>query len=253
MLGANSEWVQNVKAAGGDVTLLHGRREEARIEEIPAERRAPVLKEYLKRAPGARPHMPVDKDAPLSEFEKVSAQYPVFRVVSKSVEPNPIFNPSRGRRAVAIFVGILVVGLCGLVYLSYRRDIRNARDRVLTDSQIVQTPCGQIEYAIAGDGPPVLVVHGAGGGYDQGLEIGEPLANSGFRVIAMPRFGYLCTPLAGDASAEAQARAHTCLLDALKISRAAIVGASAGAPSSMQFALMYPDRCNALVLLVPAA
>jgi 2-hydroxy-6-oxonona-2,4-dienedioate hydrolase len=69
----------------------------------------------------------------------------------------------------------------------------------------------------------------------------------------MSRFGYLRTPLPGDASAAAQADAHACLLDALKISRAAVVGASAGAPSSMQFALSYPDRCSALILMVPAA
>jgi deazaflavin-dependent oxidoreductase (nitroreductase family) len=84
MLGANAEWVQNVKAAGGNVILHHGRREEARLEEIPADRRAPVLKAYLKRAPGARPHMLIDKDAPLSEFERVSAQFPVFRLVLDS-------------------------------------------------------------------------------------------------------------------------------------------------------------------------
>jgi hypothetical protein len=73
MLGAEADWVQNVNAAGGEVTLRHGRSEEARLEEIAADRRAPVLKAYLKRAPGARPHLPVDKDAPLSEFERVSA------------------------------------------------------------------------------------------------------------------------------------------------------------------------------------
>jgi 2-hydroxy-6-oxonona-2,4-dienedioate hydrolase len=67
------------------------------------------------------------------------------------------------------------------------------------------------------------------------------------------RFGYLRTPLPADASPEAQADAHACLLDALGIQRAAIIGASAGAPSSMQFALRHPDRCSALVLLVPAA
>src|SRR5262249_40892910 len=44
----------------------------------------PVLKAYLKRAPGARQHLPVHKDAPLSEFEQVSARFPVFRVVSRS-------------------------------------------------------------------------------------------------------------------------------------------------------------------------
>src|SRR5262249_35660184 len=73
------------------------------------------------------------------------------------------------------------------------------------------------------------------------------------RVIAVSRFGYLRTPLRADASPAAQADAHACLLDALGIRRAAIVGASAGAPSSMQFALRHPERCAALVLLVPAA
>jgi hypothetical protein len=84
MLGAEVDWVRNVKAAGGKVTLRHGRREEVHLEEVAADRRAPVLKAYLKRAPGARPHLPVHKDAPLSEFEQVSAQFPVFRVISGS-------------------------------------------------------------------------------------------------------------------------------------------------------------------------
>jgi 2-hydroxy-6-oxonona-2,4-dienedioate hydrolase len=43
------------------------------------------------------------------------------------------------------------------------------------------------------------------------------------------------------------------LLDALAVPRAAVAGASAGAPSAMLFALRHPDRCSALVLLVPAA
>jgi len=43
-----------------------------------------VLKAYLKRAPGARPHLPIHKDAPLSEFARVSSQFPVFRVVPGS-------------------------------------------------------------------------------------------------------------------------------------------------------------------------
>jgi pimeloyl-ACP methyl ester carboxylesterase len=105
---------------------------------------------------------------------------------------------------------------------------------------------------MAGEGPPLLSVHGAGGGFDQGSELAEPLARSGFRVIAMSRFGYLRTPLPRDASAAAQADAHACLLDALSIRRAAVLGASAGAPSSLQFALRHPDRTAALVLLVPA-
>jgi deazaflavin-dependent oxidoreductase (nitroreductase family) len=82
MLGEDVAWVRNARAAGGKVVLRHGRREKVRLEEVPAAERAPILKAYLRRAPGARPHIPVDKDAPLQEFENVAAAVPVFRVVS---------------------------------------------------------------------------------------------------------------------------------------------------------------------------
>ena len=127
-----------------------------------------------------------------------------------------------------------------------------ARTRIAA-GRLVQTRCGPIEYAVAGNGPPVLFIHGAGGGFDQGLAFGADLAAAGFRVIAMSRFGYLRTPLPADASAAAQADAHGCLLDALDIPRAVILGGSAGAPSAMQFALRHPQRTTALVLAVPAA
>jgi pimeloyl-ACP methyl ester carboxylesterase len=139
------------------------------------------------------------------------------------------------------------------VYLDYRRDMDHALERISAGSRLAQTPCGPIEYASEGEGQPVLIVHGAGGGIDQGMDAARALAAAGFRVVAMSRFGYLRTPLPADASPAAQADAHACLLDALGIRRAAIIGASAGAPSSMQFALRHPERCAALVLLVPAA
>jgi len=161
-------------------------------------------------------------------------------------------NP-RVRRVVLILAILLLAALFGFGYTRYQRDIDRAFARISTGSQLVQTRCGPIEYAMAGEGPPVLIVHGAGGGFDQGMDFGEPLIRQGFRVIAMSRFGYLRTPLSSDASSVAQADAHACLLDALHIRRVAVAGASAGAPSSMQFALRYPERTSALILLVPAA
>jgi pimeloyl-ACP methyl ester carboxylesterase len=158
----------------------------------------------------------------------------------------------RGRRGIAILAAVLIAGSLALMLSNYQRDIGQARERISTRSQIAQTRCGPIEYGTIGDGPPVLAVHGAGGGFDQGLDFGAALARSGFRVIAMSRFGYLRTPLPADASAAAQSDAHACLLDALNIPRAAILGASAGAPSSLQFALRHPDRCTAVVIIVPA-
>jgi hypothetical protein len=50
------------------------------LQEVPAEQRAPILKAYLQRAPGARPHFPVLPTAPLPEFERIAARYPVFRI-----------------------------------------------------------------------------------------------------------------------------------------------------------------------------
>lgn len=158
---------------------------------------------------------------------------------------------SWGRPMKAIVV-LGLIGLSLLVFIGYRSDLRQATARIATGSELVDTPCGPIEYAVAGKGAPVLVVHGAGGGFDQGAAFGTALQRQGFRVIAMSRFGYLRTPLPDDASAAAQADAHACLLDALRIERAAVIGVSAGAPSSLQFALRHPQRTSALVLLVPA-
>jgi hypothetical protein len=83
MLGEDVNWVRNVKAADGCVTLRHGRSEDVRLEEVAPEHRAPVLKDYLRRAPRAGAHMPVEKEAPLAEFGRVSPWFPVFRVVSR--------------------------------------------------------------------------------------------------------------------------------------------------------------------------
>jgi deazaflavin-dependent oxidoreductase (nitroreductase family) len=88
MLGENVNWVQNVRAASGRAALNSGGREEVHLEEVVASQRAPILKAYLQRAPGARPHVPVNKDAPLADFEKVAPAFPVFRVVS-TVDAHP--------------------------------------------------------------------------------------------------------------------------------------------------------------------
>ncbi len=160
--------------------------------------------------------------------------------------PVPVMNTSRW-----ILLGAAAASAAAAVWigLAYHRDLAAARERVSTGSEVAQTKCGPIEYAVRGQGPPVLVVHGAGGGFDQGLLLGERL--HGFRIIAPSRFGYLRTPLPADASAEAQADAHACLLDALRVDRAAVVGVSAGGPSTVQLCLRHAERCAAMVLLVP--
>jgi len=82
MLGKDANWVRNLKATGGKASLVHGVREKVILEEVDVSQRAPIIKAYLQIAPGARPHIPVDKDAPVTEFEKIAAEYPTYRVVT---------------------------------------------------------------------------------------------------------------------------------------------------------------------------
>ena len=137
-----------------------------------------------------------------------------------------------------------------VAYGRYRREMRVIRDALDRGSTIAETAAGDIEYAERGEGEPALVIHGAGGGYDQGLLLGRDLGTR-YRVIAPSRFGYLKTPVPQDFSPAAQADGHAALLDLLEIGQALVVGASAGAPSAIELALRYPERVSALLLLVP--
>lgn len=139
----------------------------------------------------------------------------------------------------------------GLVaYGRYRRELRSMRAAIDRGSTIAETAAGDIEYAESGDGEPMLVIHGAGGGYDQGLLIGRDIG-VGYRVIAPSRFGYLKTPVPEDPSPAVQADAHAALLDFLGLKKSIVVGVSAGGPSAIELTLRHPERVSALILLVP--
>ena len=80
MLGSRSNWVRNLEADGGRAQLRHGKREAVTLIEIDPALRAPIIRRYLALAPGARPHIPVDRTAPIGEFEHIAADYPVYRI-----------------------------------------------------------------------------------------------------------------------------------------------------------------------------
>jgi pimeloyl-ACP methyl ester carboxylesterase len=152
---------------------------------------------------------------------------------------------------LAVGAGLALGG--GYVGSSYSGSITEARRRVAGVSETIPTPFGALEYAIAGNGPSLLMIHGTGGGFDQGLTFAEAIMRRGHRIISPSRFGYLRSAFPADPSSENQADAFVRLLDHLGIDRLPVAGGSAGALSAAQFALRHPDRCSGLVLLVPAA
>ena len=114
---------------------------------------------------------------------------------------------------------------------------------------VVKTRRGDVECAFLGDGPPVLALHGAMGGYDQALLLARTAGVPGFRYVAPSRPGYLGTRLSLGRTPTEQADLYRDLLDALEIERAAVMAISGGGPSALQFALSHPDRCWGLVIV----
>lgn len=155
------------------------------------------------------------------------------------------------RRILFVIFAVLVVTTAG-VYAIFARDLTAARARLVGRSKTVETSFGTLEYAVMGEGEPMLIVHGAEGGFDQGLDMTGALAGRGHRLIAPSRFGYLRSTLPGNLTTAMQADAYAQLLDRLGADKAAVVGISAGAWSSIQLAIRHPERCLALVLLAPA-
>jgi pimeloyl-ACP methyl ester carboxylesterase len=153
-------------------------------------------------------------------------------------------------RFLVPFTVLVVIGmLVAASYPGYRTAMGDMRAEIHAGSRIIETAAGPIEYGDIGTGVPVLVVHGNGGGYDQGLLAGRMFIGEGFRLIAVSRFGYLHTPLPEDGSAAAQADAHAALLDALDIDQVVVAAISDGGPSALQFALRHSDRVSGLIMV----
>lgn len=155
-------------------------------------------------------------------------------------------------RGFLLAILIAMVAAASVAFLLYKNELGRMRDTASRGSLVANLDTGPIEYADSGAGIPLLSIHGAGGGFDQGLAIAADLVGEGFRVIAPSRFGYLRTPVPPDSSPAAQADAHAALLSKLNLPKAVVVGISAGARSAAELALRHPDKVAALILVVPA-
>lgn len=149
---------------------------------------------------------------------------------------------------IAVVCGAGVVAALGLRAMASRWNERTLA-ALRAASRTVKTRRGEIEYATAPTGSPVLISHGTLGGFDQGMVAAELILTPQFRPIAVSRPGYLRTPLAVGATPEGQADAFAALLDSLAIDRVPIIGISGGGPPALQFALRHPQRCTAVVLI----
>ena len=141
------------------------------------------------------------------------------------------------------------IGIGWWLYQQYQRDRVTTIKKFREGSQIAKLDVGQMEYVIEGDGTPMLCLHGGMGGYEQGLMLGQLLNYDHFQMIAPSRAGARGTPLNIGKTFADQATAYNQLLDHLKIEKAIVVGLSGGGLSALQFALDYPERCQALILL----
>lgn len=145
--------------------------------------------------------------------------------------------------AIALLMG------AGAIALWYGVDTRRAYARIDSDSTVMASPLGRIEFKRGGAGPAVLVVHGSGGGFDQGELIAQAVLGEGFDWIAPSRFGYLRSTFREGATFDDQARAYVYLLDSLGLEKVAVLALSHGGPSALLFAALYPERVSSLTLL----
>ena len=155
----------------------------------------------------------------------------------------------------SILTGLAGLGAVAGAYVAgaYRTSMISADRGLARRSSILETSVGPLEYAIAGHGPPLMMIHGTGGGFDQGLLFAHGLLEAGLQIVSPSRFGYLRSAFPADASPSHQADVLVELLNHLRIERLAVAGGSAGALTAAEFALRHPTRCSHLLLIVPAA
>lgn len=142
-----------------------------------------------------------------------------------------------------------VLATCAVGFALYQRDMHRHRARLQGRSAIIASPQGDIEYQQGGAGPAVLVIHGSGGGFDQGELIVRTVLDDSFHWVAPSRFGYLRSTFKPGATFDDQAHAYAALLDRLGIDRVAVVALSHGGPSALLFAVLYPARVSSLTLI----
>ena len=151
-------------------------------------------------------------NAPVQDADQAASKSGLDRILEGDV-------PTRRNLLIALGAagGVAALGAGG-VASTYWRDMTRIREELAAQkSTVIDTSFGALEYAEAGEGAPLMMIHGTGGGFDQGLLFAGQLVDAGYRVIAPSRFGYLKSDFPDDPSSENQADALVELLDHLGI------------------------------------
>lgn len=154
-------------------------------------------------------------------------------------------SKSRSRLLAAVIMGTGIYYLHRIMRTEKRRNLEWLR----STSRVFTTERGTIEYAVRGQGQPLLYIHGGMGAFEQGLALAKMLALEDFQLITFSRPGYRRTELAIGGTLPEQAEAACKVLDHLEISKAVIIALSAGGMTGLQLAQDHPERCGALILL----
>lgn len=147
------------------------------------------------------------------------------------------------------WIALALIAVLVSATAAYLWDMNRAYERVRAKGTVIPSPYGDIEYTEGGSGPPVLVIHGSGGGYDQGELMVRAVLGERFRWITPSRFGYLRSTFRDGATFDDQAHAYAYLLDRLGVKKVAIVALSHGGPSALLFAVLHPERVSSLTLI----
>lgn len=145
--------------------------------------------------------------------------------------------------AIGLFLAVL------LASAAYFWDMNQSYERISGKSSVIPSPYGDIEFTEGGSGPDVLVIHGSGGGFDQGELLASAAVGNQFHWITPSRFGYLRSTFQEGATFDDQASAYAYLLDQMGIKKVAVVALSHGGPSALLFAVLYPERVSSLTLI----
>ncbi|HYA99552.1 MAG TPA: alpha/beta hydrolase [Ktedonobacteraceae bacterium] len=153
-------------------------------------------------------------------------------------------------KSLFVYSAVIAAFCAGIVTKQrYHRWQQQQRKRLSSESHMLETTRGIIEYQMEGTGRVVLIFHGSPGGYDQGLAMARFLGLSDFAILTLSRPGYRRTPLNSGKTPESQADLFAATLDALNVSQVVVIAHSGGGPAALQFALRYPQRCRGLLLL----